>query len=125
MRARHLALLLAALNVALLLSAFLQRQAPPAGDVLRGRALELTDQRGTVRARLDIERDGQVVLRLLDQRGTIRVKLGAGEDGSGLVLLDGRTEPGVHLRASAQGGRIRVADHAGRERIITAGDTPR
>jgi hypothetical protein len=71
--------------------------------VLRGQALELVDAAGQVRSRLDVEKDGQVVFRLLDQRGTIRVKLGAGEDGSGLVLLDERTEPGIHLVARREG----------------------
>jgi hypothetical protein len=75
--------------------------------VLRGQALELVDAAGQIRSRLNVEKDGQVVFRLLDQRGTIRVKLGAGEDGSGLVLLDERTEPGIHLvaRREAQGDR--------------------
>jgi hypothetical protein len=78
-----------------------------ADPVLRGQALELVDAAGQVRSRLNVEKDGQVVFRLLDQRGTIRVKLGAGEDGSGLVLLDERTEPGIHLvaRRDAQGNR--------------------
>ena len=75
--------------------------------VLRGQALELVDAAGQLRSRLNVEKDGQVVFRLLDQRGTIRVKLGAGEDGSGLVLLDERTEPAIHLvaRREAQGDR--------------------
>ena len=119
MRSRALVALVVALNAALLLSAFLQRR-PPAADVLRGHALELTDQGGTVRARINVEPGGEVVFRLLDQRGTIRVKLGAGEDGSGLVLNNDRTEPGVHLLAGAKGSRIRVADKDGQERVITA-----
>jgi hypothetical protein len=68
-------------------------------SVLRGRSLELVDDRGQVRSRLTVEPTGEVVLRLLDQNGTIRVKLGAGEDGSGLVLLDEATEPAVHIIA--------------------------
>ena len=52
---------------------------------LRGRELELVDERGQIRSRLNVESSGEVVLRLLDQNGTIRVKLGAGEDGSGLL----------------------------------------
>ncbi len=67
--------------------------------VLRGRALELLDDRDRVRSRIDVEPDGDVVLRLLDENGTIRVKLGAGEHGSGLLLLDDATEPGVHIIA--------------------------
>jgi hypothetical protein len=70
---------------------------------LRGRALELLDERDRVRARLSVEPEGEVVLRLIDRAGTIRVKLGAGEDGSGLLLLDEATEPGVHLIARRTG----------------------
>jgi hypothetical protein len=72
---------------------------PPATEgavpILRGSALEIVDERGQVRSRLNVEPDGEVVLRLLDRNGTIRVKLGADEGGSGLLLLDEVTEPGV------------------------------
>lgn len=71
----------------------------PVDPLLRARVLELVDQEGRVRSRLNVERGGEVVFRLLDENGTIRVKLGAGEEGSGLVLLDETTEPGVHLLA--------------------------
>jgi hypothetical protein len=77
--------------------------------VLRGQALELVDAGGRLRSRLNVEKDGQVVFRLMDQRGTIRVKLGAGEDGSGLVLLDERTEPAVHIVARHEAQRGRTA----------------
>lgn len=76
---------------------------PPATQevvpILRGRALELVDERGQIRSRLNVEADGEVVLRLIDRNGEIRVKLGAGEGGSGLLLLDEATEPGVHIVA--------------------------
>jgi hypothetical protein len=94
------------------------RVADPIPDVLRGRALEIVDQRGTTRARINVASDGEVVLRLLDRHGTIRVKLGAGTDGSGLLLANDATEPGVHLLATREGSRIRVAESNGRERVI-------
>jgi hypothetical protein len=87
-------------------------------DVLRGRALELIDERGQLRARFNVEANGEVVLRLLDQEGTIRVKLGAAKDGSGLLLANDATEPGIHLLAGATGSRVRIANKDGRERII-------
>jgi hypothetical protein len=90
-----------------------------APDVLRGRALELVDERGLIRARLNVESGGEVVLRLLDRQGTIRVKLGAGEEGSGLLLANDATEPGVHLLAKPAGSSIRLANKDGRERLIT------
>ncbi len=68
-------------------------------EVLRGRALELVDERGQIRAKLDVDEAGEVLLRLIDQNGTIRVKLGAAEHGSALLLIDEATEPGVHIIA--------------------------
>lgn len=93
--------------------------------ILRGRALEVLDDRDQVRVRINVEEDDEAVLRLLDRKGTIRVKLGAGEDGSGLLLLDEATEPGVHVIARRTGTAaaptttsvtLRGAD--GRQRVI-------
>ena len=122
MRSVRIAVLVTALNLVLLLAALAHRtsasvQAP--APLLRGRALELVDERGQIRARLNVESDGQVVFRLLDQRGTIRVKLGADEDGSGLLLANDATEPGVHLLAKAAGSSVRLVNKDGRERLIT------
>ena len=75
--------------------------------ILRARALELVDERGQIRSRLNVEPDGEVVFRLIDHNGTIRVKLGASEGGSGLLLLDETTEPGVHLIARRSGTSAR------------------
>jgi hypothetical protein len=60
-------------------------------------------------SRLDVYPDGEVVFQLLDRNGTIRVKLGASEDGSGLLLLDGATEPGVHVIARRTGTSTKPA----------------
>lgn len=94
-------------------------------SILRGRALELVDDRGQIRSRLNVESSGEVVLRLLDQNGTIRVKLGAGEDGSGLLLADEETEPGVHIIARRAGTSerptttsITLRGAEGQERVI-------
>jgi hypothetical protein len=93
--------------------------------ILRGRAIELVDDRRQVRARLDVEQGGEVVLRLLDEHGTIRVKLGAGANGSGLLLADEGTEPGIHLiaRRTATTERpattsITLRGRGGEERVI-------
>jgi hypothetical protein len=77
-------------------------EAKPAPGVLRARAIELVDSRGTVRAQLNVQ-GAQVVLRLRDARGVLRVKLGADEAGSGLVLNNELTEPGIHLLATRNG----------------------
>jgi hypothetical protein len=75
--------------------------------ILRGRALEIVDEHGKTRSRLNVESDGEVVLRMADRNGTIRVKLGAGEGGSGLLLADEATEPGVHIVARRTGTQAR------------------
>lgn len=121
MNAVRLAVTVTAINLVLLLAALTRAgsagPAPPA-EVLRGRALELVDSSGRIRARLNLESGGEVVLRLMDREGTIRVKLGAGTDGSGLLLANDATEPGVHLLAKAEGSSVRVANKDGRERVI-------
>jgi hypothetical protein len=105
MRTVRFGYLLTVVNLAILV--FLAAQggmanaqgAPETALVLRGRALALVDEQGQVRARLNIEPDGEVVYRLFDAKGTLRVKLGAGATGSGLLLADEHTEPGVHIIA--------------------------
>jgi hypothetical protein len=117
----HIAVALGALNLAILVGATVPTRTAEAqggDDILRGRALELVDEGGKTRARIDVESSGEVVLRLLDQQGTIRVKLGAGKDGSGLLLANDATEPGVHILAKATGSSIRVVNKNGRQRLI-------
>lgn len=121
MNTLRIAVALGALNLAILLAAAAQPWAAGAQggeDILRGRALELVDEGGKTRARIDVEPNGEVVFRLLDQQGTIRVKLGAGKEGSGLLLANDATEPGVHILAKATGSSIRVVNKDGRERLI-------
>ena len=89
-------------------------------DVIRARALELVDERGRVRAQLNVESSGEVVLRLRDSAGTIRVKLGAGDDGSGLLLANEQTEPGVHILANRRATSITLQRGAQRHVITSA-----
>jgi hypothetical protein len=88
------------------------------GETLRARAIELVDQNRQVRAQLDVEPGGEVVLRLRDAKGEIRVKLGAGADGSGLLLLDGSSEPGVQMLAGKSGPSLTLSGKGGR-RVLT------
>jgi hypothetical protein len=128
-KTQRIAVALTAINVVLLLLTVARAGSTTAQavtPVLRGRALELVDDRGEVRSRLDVEPNGEVVLRLLDKNGTIRVKLGAAEDGSGLVLLDEATEPAIHVIARRSGTAERPATTGitlrgagGRQRVIT------
>lgn len=115
------------LTIALVRSTTAQTAAP----ILRGRALELVDERGVVRARLNVKgSNGPIELDLFDRRGIVRVKLGTGEDGSGLLLTDegadsaSRSYVQIIARRTATAERakttsvtLRRAD--GRERVIT------
>lgn len=106
MRTHRLVITVTAINLGLLLFLLPQVKltaAPTAASVVRAQAIELVDERGQIRAQLNVESNGEVVFRLRDAKGTIRVKLGASEDGSGLLLLNESTEPGVHILAKRSG----------------------
>lgn len=112
MKLQRLALALTVTNLVLFGLAVMQLRSAreqAITPVLRVRTLELVDERGQVRSRLNVESDEEVIFRLFDRNGTIRVKLGAGEDGSGLLLADEATEPGVHIIARRSGTAARPA----------------
>lgn len=128
MRTQRLVIGLTVTNLVLLLLLVTQagRTAAQSNDsILRGSALELVDDGGRIRTRVDVEPSGEVVLRLFDSNGTIRVKLGAGTDGSGLLLADETSEVGIHLISRRTGTSerpnttsITMRGAEGQERII-------
>ena len=81
------------------------------GSVLRGRALEITDDAGRVRASIKVYPasvlpDGgtypeTVLLRLVDSKGRPNVKIATTEDGSALAL-GGESDP-THVAIAARG----------------------
>lgn len=89
-------------------------------SVLRAREFVLVDDRGSERASLKVEADGEAILRLRDQTGAIRVKLGANREGSGLLLNNGATEPGIHILSKSRGARLSLKDRGARARTIRA-----
>src|SRR3982074_2097187 len=104
MKWQRLAVILTVVNLVVLMVLIPQlRPVTAASDVapvLRGRALELVDDKGRLRAEIKVfpaqpnlkMPDGTigfseaVQLRLIDSTGSPHVKLGTEEDGSGLVL---------------------------------------
>jgi hypothetical protein len=105
------------------------RPAPPP-DVLRGRALEIVDDRGKVRASITVIPEDPkvlwkgkpypetVLLRLITAEGRPNVKLGAGQNGSGL-LISGQDDPTyVQVLAEGEETTVRLKNHDGRERVI-------
>ena len=119
---QRLVLGLTGLNVLLLALLLIQSRGVSAAgetETLRTRALELVDERGRVRGQITVESNGEAVFRLRDSAGQIRVKLGAGGDGSGLLLLDGQTEPAIHMLAKTGDTSVTLTSKGGQRRIIT------
>ena len=98
--------------------------------VLRGRALEIVDERGKVRASISVLPEDPkvmwkgkpypetVLLRLISPEGRPNVKLGASQNGAGLVI-GGEANP-TYVQVLAEGGEstIKLIDKGGTERLI-------
>ena len=99
-------------------------------EMLRGRGLEIVDDRGKVRASITILPEDPkvlwkgkpypetVLLRLITADGRPNVKLGAGKNGSGL-LISGESDP-TYVQVLGEGGEttVRLKNKDGRERVI-------
>ena len=138
MTAQRLVVALTGLNLVLTGSIVLSRArpavaAPGVSPVLRGRALEIVDDRGQVRASIAVVPadptvkmpDGTtgypetVLLRLRSSAGRPNVKIAATEDGAGLVL-GGQSDPtyaqivargdSTFLKLSNKNGHVHVTE---------------
>ena len=99
--------------------------------VLRGRALEIVDDQGRVRASINVIPAGRsangdayaetVLLRLSTERGRPSVKLGASEPQSGLSLAGptGTKDTYLILEAKGEVSSLRLRNEDGRERLLT------
>src|SRR5882762_8012247 len=101
-------------------------------QVLRGRALEIVDDRGRVRASITVfPRDPNVkmpdgttgypetvLLRLINSKGAPNIKIDASETGSG-VMVGGESNP-TYASLSARGPStsLKFVDKDGREKVI-------
>ena len=98
--------------------------------VLRGRALEIVDDQGRVRASINVLPAGRsasgdayaetVLLRLSTERGRPSVKLGASEPASGLSLAGptGTKDTYLILEAKGEVSSLKLRNEDGRERIL-------
>jgi hypothetical protein len=107
-------------------------QAQGVAPVLRGRALEIVDARGRLRASITVlpgdpryrMPDGTVgypettLLRLIDQHGRPNVKIGASQEGAGLGL-GGEDDP-TYVTLAAQGPSVslKLTNADGRQKVI-------
>jgi hypothetical protein len=134
MKTQKLLIALTAVNLGMLFYQQLQPGAIHAAGVapvLRGRALEIVDDQGRVRATLGVlppdtkhrKSDGKpypetVLLRLITSEGRPNVKLGASKDGSGLGL-GGESDP-TYVQVLAQGAQttLKLTNKDGQARVI-------
>ena len=129
MKIQRLAVALTVANLVLLLLTVTQAGSISRDVVtptLRTQVLELVDDSGQIRSRLEVKPGGEVLLQLFDQKGIIKVKLGAGEEGSGMFLADETTQSGVQTVARQSGTSerpkttsITLTGKNGQQRTIT------
>jgi len=135
METQKLLIVLTAVNLGLLGYQVVQPRSSGAATVdvpgvIRGRALEIVDDRGRVRASLSVlPEDPKVIwngkpypetvlLRLMSPDGRPNVKLGASKRGAGL-LIGGESDP-TYVQVIAEGGesRLKLVNEHGLERLI-------
>src|SRR5882762_10798426 len=136
MKTQRLLIVLTAVNLGILCYQVIQPRLAVASTVdvpgvLRGRALEIVDARGKIRASITvIPEDPKVVwkgkpypetvlLRLMSPEGRPNVKLGASKMGAGLVI-GGESNP-TYVQVLGEGGEasMKLVNEHGVERLIT------
>jgi hypothetical protein len=134
MKIQRLSIVLTVINLLLLtfsLAQFHPTEAQGAAPVLRGRALEIVDKEGRVRASINVHPAGPsmpvpdgkiypetVILRLIDPNGRPSVKLGASEQGSGLGLGGDSDLTYVALKAEGASSSLKLTNKDGREQLV-------
>lgn len=134
MKMQPILVVLTLVNLALVLFTLTQMRPAVAADevapLLRGRALQIVDDRGRVRASINVypastEKDGErhaetVLLRLITEQGRPSVKIGASEETAGLALVgpSGTKETYVQLGANGTVSSLKLKNEDGRERTI-------
>lgn len=129
MKIQRIAIAVTIINLALTIFLLAQLRSTQASDVtpvLRGRALEIVDSQGRIRASISVEKpvtvDSKfypetVLLRLTDPKNGPVVKLTAAGNGSALGLSDD-AEGGVHISARDSGSFVTVTDKKGSKQTL-------
>jgi hypothetical protein len=133
MKTQRLLIALTLVNLALLIFTLAQMRpavAEGVSPVLRGRALEIVDEQGRLRATLSVlpahtqtngERFPETVLfRLIDEHHRPDVKISASEEGSGLTLDGGASTTETYLAIGATGAvsSLKLRNEDGREKVV-------
>jgi hypothetical protein len=133
MKTQRLLTVLTLVNFVLLIFALTETR-PAAAEanlgVLRGRGLEIVDERGRIRASITIlpaktQPNGDsyqetVLLRLITERGRPSVKLGASEQSSGMSLAGSSGTKDTYVIVKSEGGvsSLRLRNEDGREQLV-------
>jgi hypothetical protein len=133
MKIQRLLIGLTLVNLALLIFTLVQMgpvRAESAPPVLRGRALEIIDAQGRVRASLQVlpattQPNGEissetVLLRLITERGRPSVKIGASEQAAGVSLAgpSNTKDTYVILEAKGTASSLKLKNEDGRENVV-------
>jgi hypothetical protein len=136
MKLQRLLIALTLANLVLLLTALatirpaIAQDAQSVTSVLRGRALEIVDEQGRVRASLSVlpagtsahgDRSAETVLfRLITERGRPSVKIGSSEEAAGMSLAgpSGTKHTFVILKSEGTASSLTLKNEDGREQIV-------
>ncbi len=133
MKIQRLAIALTLINLALL--TFLVAQSRPVeaqnvAPVLRGRALEIVDDQGRVRASISVLAAGTsahgdrypetVLLRLITERGRPSVKISTSEEAAGMTLVGPSNTKNTYVQLGARGtaSSLILKNEDGREQVV-------
>jgi hypothetical protein len=133
MKIQRLLIALTVVNLVLLVLSLAQSRTVAAqgvAPVLRGRALEIVDDQGRVRASIQVlpartQKDGEpsfetVLLRLITEKGRPSVKIASSEQSAGLALVGPSNTKDTYVRLGAEGttSSLKLKNEDGREQII-------
>jgi hypothetical protein len=133
MKMQRFAVVITLVNLVMLmfvLAAMRPAMAQAVAPVLRGRALEIVDDRGRVRASISVLPAGvsahgdrspeTVLLRLITERGRPSVKIGASEEAAGLSFAGPTNTRDTYIILEAKGvaSSLKLRNEDGREQVV-------
>jgi len=133
MKTQRILIILTLINLVVLVLSLAERRtvaAETVSPVLRGRALEIVDEQGRVRASLTVLPAGTsehgdrypetVLLRLITERGRPSVKISASEEAAGVSLAGPSSTKDTYVIVEAKGraSSLKLRNEDGREQVV-------
>jgi len=133
MKTQRFLIILTLVNLVVLVFSLVERRtlaAESVSPVLRGRALEIVDEQGRVRASLTVLPAGTsahgdrypetVLLRLITERGRPSVKVSASEEAAGVSLAGPSSTKDTYVILEAKGtaSSLKLRNEDGREQVV-------